>query len=829
MATKVSRDILESYLNCKFKGHLKLTGESGTRSDYEAMTAAAKAASQEEAVTMLVARFGQGDVCRGLPVTAATLKKGIPLLADADLKDETLSLHFDALKRVDGTSKLGNHHYLPVLHLPGDKVGQQQKLLLALFGLALARVQGLRPALGLVARGPDARLGKVRLDALLYRQAEQVMDEVKRLQEGSEPPRLTLNGHCQVCEFRPRCRKRAEEADDISLLGGVGEKELRRYNRKGIFTLTQLSCTFRPRKRGKRAKRQGHVRYAALQALAIREKKVHVYGTPDLPHKPVEVFLDAEGNEDGSLVYLLGVIVVQGDAQRMHSFWVDSPAEEVQAFDAFLDLLDGHEDFCLFHYGSYERRVLKRMRKVVKRQGLVDRALANAVNVLSAIHASVYFPTFSNGLKDVGGHLGCTWTEANASGLQSLVWRARWEQARDQCWKDKLVTYNAEDCVALRKVTEFVQAISEAARCRGDGSGLPQTNPAVAWADEVEAPSNRRGWCRPNFTLADFNLINKCAYFDYQREKVFLRTNEVVRRACRRRGKRRKRFKLPATREVEFVADACPRCKGNRLALNSRRLRSKLAYDLKFTAGGIRRQVIRCTTVQYQCRDCGRTFLPQPYKRRDKHLHGLKSWAMYQLVVHRSSLHGIEAMFEDCFGLRVGFMEVLAIKVLMAQRYRQTLKAILARIVAGGLVHVDETEVNLQKGKGYVWVLTSMEDVVYLYRPSREADFLRDLLRGFRGVLVSDFYPGYESLPCKQQVCLVHLIRDMNSDLMGSPYDEEFKALAGEFGKLLRSIVATIDQYGLKKHHLHKHKDEVARFFRDLSARVYLLTFRTFV
>ena len=37
-------------------------------------------------------------------------------------------------------------------------------------------------------------------------------------------------------------------------------------------------------------------------------------------------------------------------------------------FDAFLDLLDGREDFALFHYGSYEKKLLQRMRKVVKRK-----------------------------------------------------------------------------------------------------------------------------------------------------------------------------------------------------------------------------------------------------------------------------------------------------------------------------------------------------------------------------------------------------------------------------------------------------------------------------
>ena len=405
-----------------------------------------------------------------------------------------MSIRLDALKRAAGASKLGEHHYLPVLHNHGDKVGRPRKLLLAMLGLVLARVQGVRAAVGLIARGPDGRLGKVCLNATLYKQAEHVLDEVKRLQAGGELPKLTLNKHCHLCEFRQGCHKKAEEADDISLLGSVGEKELKRYNRKGIFTLTQLSCTFRPRKRGKRVKRTSYNRYASLQALAIRERKVHVYGTPEIPRKPIQYFLDAEGNEDGSFAYLFGVIVVEGESEKMCSFWADSPAEEEQAFNAFLDLLEGREDFALFHYGGYERTLLKRMRKVVKRKRLVDRILAKAVNVLTTIHASVYFPTFSNGLKAVGRHLGCTWTDENASGLQSLVWRARWEQAREPVWKDKLLSYNAEDCVALKKVTHFVQAISEAARSRGEGVVAPSSVPAVAWAEEVTAPlSARRG------------------------------------------------------------------------------------------------------------------------------------------------------------------------------------------------------------------------------------------------------------------------------------------------------------------------------------------------
>ena len=819
---KITNEILEGHLNCKFKGHLKLAGEVGTESDYEAMTTAARATSREQAIAKLVARSGEEASCAGTTVTLAMLRSGPPLLADVKLEDESLSLRFDALKRTDGSSQLGEHHFLPVIHHHAEKVGRQQKVLLAVLGIALARVQGARPTAGLVARGPDARMGKVRLDSKLYRQAEHVIGELERLRDGGEPPRLMLNGHCQLCEFRQRCRAQAVEADDISLIGGVGEKELKRYHRKGLFTLTQLSCTFRPRKRNKRVKKVGYIRYAALQALAIREKKVHVYGTPDLPRKPVQVFLDAEGNDDASFAYLLGVVVVEGETQKSYSFWADGPAQEVEVFDSFLDLLDGLEDFVLFHYGGYEKALLRRMRRVVRRKRLVDRALAKAVNVLSVLHPSVYFPVFSNGLKDVGRYLDCAWTEGDASGLQSLVWRARWEQTREPVWKAKLLTYNAEDCAALKKVTQFVQAVGEVARRRGDGAGdTPAAGPEVAWADEVSVPSSRREWGPIKFVVQDLDHVNRCAWFDYQREKVFLHTCESIRRACRQRHKRRKRTKLSVNREVEIRSGTCPRCKGKRISRLSGEMHSKLAYDLKFTAGGIRRQVIRCTAARHRCEDCKLLYLPKRYKRRDKHLHGLKSWAMYQHVAHRISFQHLEQMFEDCFGLRVRYTELHMLKSLLARRYRAAYKRILERIVGGGLIHADETHVNLQKVKGYVWALTNLEDVAYIYRPSREADFLQDLLRGFKGVLVSDFYTGYDSLPCDQQKCLIHLIRDINGDMMANPYDEEFKSLAGELGVLLRSIVETIDRYGLKRRHLHRHKAEVARFFRALEARVY--------
>ena len=126
-------------------------------------------------------------------------------------------------------------------------------------------------------------------------------------------------------------------------------------------------------------------------------------------------------------------------------------------------------------------------------------------------------------------------------------------------------------------------------------------------------------------------------------------------------------------------------------------------------------------------------------------------------------------------------------KSLMARYYRPTYQRLLDKILSGDVLHVDETEVKLRTGKGYVWVFTNLEEVVFMYRPTREGDFLQELLKDFHGVLVSDFYAAYDSLDCPQQKCLIHLMRDMNQELLNNPFDEELQSVTGPFGILLRA------------------------------------------
>jgi hypothetical protein len=179
----------------------------------------------------------------------------------------------------------------------------------------------------------------------------------------------------------------------------------------------------------------------------------------------------------------------------------------------------------------------------------------------------------------------------------------------------------------------------------------------------------------------------------------------------------------------------------------------------------------------------------------------------------------LQEMLRESFDLVVSKPEIHLFKSLMARHYRPSYQRLLKKILSGPVLHIDETEVKLKTGKGYVWVFASLEEVVFLYRPTREGDFLQKLLKDFHGVLVSDFYAAYDSINCPQQKCLIHLMRDMNQELLNNPFDEELQSVTGPFGVLLREVVTTIDQHGLKRCHLKKHDRDVAQFFETLAGQ----------
>src|SRR5205823_8463630 len=138
---------------------------------------------------------------------------------------------------------------------------------------------GREAGFGRIIHGDSHTTTKVKISGLVNN-VRTLTGRIAALLSSDSPPELVLNRHCAVCEFQARCRQEAIKKDDLSLISGMSEKERKAFNNKGIFTVTQLSYTFRPRRRPRQLAGKREKYHHSIKALAIRERKIHVVGRP---------------------------------------------------------------------------------------------------------------------------------------------------------------------------------------------------------------------------------------------------------------------------------------------------------------------------------------------------------------------------------------------------------------------------------------------------------------------------------------------------------------------------------------------------------------------
>src|SRR5262245_7931644 len=206
--------------------------------------------------------------------------------------------------------------------------------MLEMCGMLLSRYQGIMPGNGIIWRGREGKATKICLNSD-PRNVEQLLMGLQETLNSETPPKLILNEHCRVCECRARCHDQAMQEDNLSLLRGMSEKEIKNLGKKGIFTITQLAHTFRPRRKGKREAQTTNRRQYALQAMAIRDKKIYVLGKPELPSGAAHVYLDIEGDPEADFIYLIGMVIVENGLEKSHSFWADQKDQEAKILYPF--------------------------------------------------------------------------------------------------------------------------------------------------------------------------------------------------------------------------------------------------------------------------------------------------------------------------------------------------------------------------------------------------------------------------------------------------------------------------------------------------------------
>jgi predicted RecB family nuclease len=712
-----------------------------------------------------------------------------------------------AIERVPAEGPGKMPQLIPIRFIAFDKLGKDDRLAVTFDALALADVIGRAVSKSKIIHGEDRAVLTVNI-ARFESEVRNIIDKVVELVANASPPDLVLVRHCVECEFRDRCRKKAVEKDDLSLLAGMSPRERKHLHKKGIFTVTQYSYTFRPRRPRKRSSTRPEKYQPALKALAIREEKIHIVGRPQLAIDATPVCFDVEGLPDRHFFYLIGGIVKTAEGCEPFSFWADNSDDERIIWTSFLTLLSRVPNPILVHYGSFESAFLKRMSL---RYGIpaahdasIRRPLRQPFNLLSFIFGHIYFPTYSNGLKEIGKLIGAKWQSPDASGIQSVVWRYEWEQTRSDRLKTKLIAYNRDDCQAVYLLLSELQRILKTAASRDD-------------VDFAYAPKHRATE-QGAAIHGSFKAILASAY-SHNRIRIRERKEKDQPRASAR-PKRISPINARdfGVKQARIVSVATKRkCKIDKATLlPSEQSGGHTIIDLTFNRRGCTKVVTTYMGRLARCALCGSVYLPPTVQRLQQQIfgNGFAAWVAYQRVSLRLPLGVIAKATFDLFGIDLNPSSAAFLVSRVASDHEQTEKLLWSQLLRSAVLHIDETKINIRGHIQYVWVFTNGKHVGFRLTITRETAFLQELLAGYQGTLVSDFYPGYDSIPCRQQKCLVHLIRDLNDDLWQNPFTVEFEHFVMSFRDLLVPILEGVERFGLKQRHLHKHQRAVEQFYQ---------------
>lgn len=738
---------------------------------------------------------------------AANLLTGVDVIMDVQLNANDLSANCDMLKKQQHNSSIGTDCYEPTIIVGTHQISKEQKLSALFVGYVLGQLQNQMPETCTIV-GVDASTHKVDIKPA-HRILEPMLNVLRDwVNDSSHPlPQVLLNKKCSTCQFKKLCLEKAEEADDLSLLDRITPKIINKYHNKGIFTITQLSYVFKPRRNRKRRTNAAMSFNFELQALALRTRKIYVQVLPTLNRQEVELFLDFEGIPDQGFQYLIGLMINEHGTCSYHSFWADTPADEEQIWYCALEKMNTYPEAPIYHYGSYEPRAIVSLSK--KYPFDCENIKTRLVNLSKSIYGKLYFPCKSNSLKELGKLIGASWTDPDASGLQSLVWRHRWEDTGENCWQKILISYNREDCEALWLLTEEISKIIADA---DSYSNIDFANKPKQYATE-----------HSHLIHETFETIIRSAHADYEKRQVIIRLRE---RCVGTDQKKRSASKghLSYERIPPSKADAvvlveprqkCPTHQEEDLFLTEE-VAEKYIIDLRFMKTGCKKTVTKYIGVKSYCSECHKHYLPPKIEELGSQLFGhyFQAWVIYERIVLRLPYRIILLEMENLFNESVSEATLVKFMKYFVDYYTETEKLSIQRMLESPFIHVDETTISIRGVDHYVWVFTDGKRVAFKMTETREATLVHEFLANYKGVLISDFYGGYDAATCRQQKCLVHLIRDLNNDLWSNPYNQEYELFVTQVKNLLAPIFESESKYGLKKWHLSKFKRSVDQFYQ---------------
>ncbi|MFZ0739919.1 MAG: TM0106 family RecB-like putative nuclease [Candidatus Acidiferrales bacterium] len=378
----------------------------------------------------------------------------------------------DLLEKVTGSSLLGDFFYVPVDIKAGSGYKDREKQLLREdygmqlyhYGALLQSIQGVFPPEAAILNRDKDRI-PYRLD--LFKGAyEHALPEIRALVTGvqSDEPAYSSSA-CGACQWWGCCEKVLDAKKDVTLLPDVGRSRKAILSTVGIRSIPDI-----PNLDFSKIKLKGIGRKTVdsmvRAANSVLSNRLQVLGRALIPDPPRKIYLDFEDDPTQDLIYLCGMWVEPPLNQlNYHGLFCADDSGEEKIWTEFqkICVAVASDDYAVFHYSSYESAKLNSLERKygTQEKDAVTIFRNRMVDLCPIVKETVVLPTRSYGLKAVAPFAGIKYSAKDAGGAQSIVWFQEYQQ--DQNREDllkTLLTYNREDCVAMKYVEGWLRTLA---------------------------------------------------------------------------------------------------------------------------------------------------------------------------------------------------------------------------------------------------------------------------------------------------------------------------------------------------------------------------------
>lgn len=220
------------------------------------------------------------------------------------------------------------------------------------------------------------------------------------------------------------------------------------------------------------------------------------------------------------------------------------------------------------------------------------------------------------------------------------------------------------------------------------------------------------------------------------------------------------------TKSVSHKLDDCPDCGCYLYGQSVARRRQVIELPPPQPA-----EVTEHVVLKSWCPRCERWHTPRLDLRGVVLGHGRLGVRLISLIAYlrtelRMTVRAIRSYLKTVHDLVLSIGEISEVLDRVREAAQPTLRELREQIRNSPVVHADETGWREDGQAGYVWTFSTPdgpEAVRYFERDtSRSGLVAKRVLGYFRGLLISDFYAGYNRYKGPHQRCWVHLLRELH-------------------------------------------------------------------